>query len=74
MSRGSIRRRGKQSWELKFDVPSDDGRRKARYVTARGRLQNAQKELTRLLAQADTGTLVDPDKTTVKEYIETWLE
>ena len=71
--RGSIRRRGRQSWELKFDVPSDDGRRRTRYVNVRGRRQDAQKELTRLLAQADAGTLVDPDKTTVKGYIEAWL-
>jgi hypothetical protein len=36
MSRGSIRRRGKASWELKFDVASDDGKRKTRFVSFKG--------------------------------------
>ncbi len=56
-----ITRRGKRSWQLKFDVGIDaKGKRKTRYVTVRGTHQKAQKELTRLLAQADAGTLPDP--------------
>lgn len=74
MSRGSIRRRGRNSWELKFDVGTDaGGKRKTRYVTVRGRRQDAQKELTRLLAEADAGTLPEPSKMTVREYIVAWL-
>jgi len=73
MSRGSIRRRGKASWELKFDVPSESGGRKTRYVTVRGKRQDAQRELTRLLGQADGGTLVEPSKITVAEYLRAWL-
>jgi hypothetical protein len=46
--RGSIRRRGKASWELKFDVASSDGKRKTRYATVRGARQDAQRELARL--------------------------
>jgi integrase len=71
--RGSIRRRGKASWELKFDVPSPDGKRRTRYATARGTRQDAQKELTRLLNAADTGTLPDPFAMTVSEYLHAWL-
>jgi integrase len=74
MSRGTIRRRGKTSWELKFDVGVDaKGKRKTRYVTVKGTRQDAQKELTRLLAQADTGALPDPCKLTVREYIVAWI-
>jgi integrase len=75
MSRGSIRRRGKASWELKFDVPSasENGGRKTRYVTVRGKRQDAQRELTRLLGQADAGTLVEPSKITVAQYLRAWL-
>lgn len=74
MSRGSIRRRGKSSWEIKFDVPTNDGRRKTRYVTVRGRRADAQRELTRLLSQADAGTLVEPTRITVADYLRTWLD
>jgi integrase len=75
MSRGNITRRGKNSWRLKFDVfRHADGRRETRYVTVKGKRQDAQKELTRLLAQADTGTLPEPSRMTVKECITGWLD
>src|SRR5262245_4980700 len=73
MSRGSIRRRGKRSWELKFDVPSEYGRR-TRYVTMRGVRQDAQRELTRLLGQSDAGTLPPADTRTTAEHIRGWLD
>jgi integrase len=74
MSRGNITRRGKRSWRVKFDVGYDaKGKRKVRFVTVKGTRQDAQKELTRLLAQHDAGTLPEPSKTTVREYIEAWL-
>ena len=71
--RGNILKRGNSSWQLKFDVPSVEGKRQQRYVTVRGTRQDAQKELTRLLAAADSGTLPDPSNATVGEYIEAWL-
>lgn len=74
MSRGTIRKRGKVSWELKFDVPSDDGRRKIRYVTVRGRRQDAQRELTRLLGQVDAGTLPQANTETLAVYLRGWLD
>jgi hypothetical protein len=51
--RGNITRRGKNSWQLKFDVPSINGKRQQRYATVRGTFKDAQKELTRLLGEAD---------------------
>ena len=72
--RGNITRRGKNSWRLKFDVfRHPDGRRETRYVILKGRRQDAQKELTRLLAQSDAGTLVEPSKVTVEQCIAAWL-
>jgi integrase len=73
MSRGHIRRQGKASWELKFDVPTDDGKRRTRFVTVRGTRKEAQRELTRLLGSADLGTLPEPSKITVAEYLRNWL-
>lgn len=54
MSRGSIRKRG-TAWELRFDVPSANGARRTRSVAFKGSRQEAQRELTKLLAQADAG-------------------
>jgi integrase len=73
--RGNITRRGKNSWRLKFDVGADAaGRRKTRYVTVKGKRQDAQRELTRLLAAADAGTLPEPSKVTLGQYLREWLE
>lgn len=74
MSRGTIRRRGKASWELKFDVPNSDGTRQTRYVSVKGKRTDAQRELTRLLSAIDTGTLVEPTKLTVAGYLHAWLD
>lgn len=72
--RGNITRRGKNSWQLKFDVPSVNGKRQQRYATVRGTYKDAQKELTRLLGAADEGALPDPSTSTVAEYLRAWLD
>ncbi len=74
MSRGNITRRGKRSWRIKFDLGTDDaGKRVTRFVTVKGKLQDAQKELTRLLSAADAGTLPEPTTTTLAEHLRAWL-
>jgi integrase len=70
---GNITKRGKDSWQLKFDVTSPDGSRKQRYATVRGSRQDAQRELTRLLSERDKGMLADPTSATVAEYLRAWL-
>jgi hypothetical protein len=44
--RGNITRRGKSSWRLKFDEGTDrvSGKRRTRYVTVRGKRQDAEPE------------------------------
>ena len=73
-TRGNITKRGNNSWQLKFDVPAIDGKRQQRYATARGTYKDAQRELTRLLTAADTGTLPAPTQSTVAEYLQAWLD
>jgi integrase len=74
MSRGNITRRGRRSWRLKFDVGTDAaGKRLTRYFTVHGRLQDAQRELTRLLSAVDGGTLPESSTATVAEYLRAWL-
>jgi integrase len=73
--RGNITRRGKKSWRIKFDIGTDGaGKRQTRYVTVRGKRQDAERELTRLLSGVDSSTLVEPSKVTVEKYLLDWLD
>jgi len=73
--RGNITNRGRRSWRIKFDVGVDaNGRRKTRYVTVKGKRQDAERELTKLLAAADAGTLPEPSRRCIAEYLREWLE
>ena len=66
--------RGKRSWRLKFDVERKDGARQIRYVTVKGTKKDAEAELARLLNDAHKGTLIDPSKVTVADYLRSWLD
>ena len=73
--RGNITRRGKTSWRLKFDVGIDEtGERLIRYVTVRGKRADAEAELVRSLNDANRGTLIDPNKVTLADYLRSWLD
>jgi integrase len=71
--RGSVTRRGRTSWRIKFDVGTVAGHRQTRYVTVRGSRKDAERELARMISAAHAGTLVMPDKITVGEYLTAWL-
>ena len=70
MTRGTITKRGKNSWRLKYDLPRDHGIRRQRYATVTGTYKDAQRELTRLLGAVDAGTHVDPSQMTLAEYLQ----
>lgn len=74
--RGTITRRGRNSWRLKFDTGRDPttGGRKTAYVTVRGKREDAEKELRRRLTAIDKGTYVEPSALTVALYLDTWLD
>jgi integrase len=71
---GHVRRRGKSSWELKFDLGTDPltGKRLTRYHSFKGTKRDAQTEMTRLMAAADAGNYIDPSKATLAEYLDRW--
>ena len=72
---GHIRRRGEQSWELKFDTGADPvtGKRTTKYRAFKGTKKDAQAELVRLINSAHQGDYVDPSKTTLSEFLDRWL-
>lgn len=71
---GHIRRRGKRSWEIKFDVGTDPltGERKTKYHSFKGTRREAEIEAARLITAATTGELVDPSRITVAEFLDRW--
>jgi integrase len=73
---GHIRRRGKKSWELKFDAGMDPatGKRKTRFASFKGTKRDAEIKLANLIAEASKGESVDPSKITVAEYVRGWLD
>jgi integrase len=72
---GHIRRRGEQSWELKFDLGIDplSGKRVTKYRAFKGTRQEAKAELVRLINSANQGEYIDPLKTTLGEFLDRWL-
>jgi integrase len=71
--RGNVTRRGKTSWRVKVDLPRTTAGRKTVYRTIRGKRQDAERELAKLISAAHDGTLVDPSRRTVAEYLRSWL-
>jgi integrase len=67
--RGTIIRRGKFSWRLKFDVAREGGERVTRYHTVRGSKKEAQLKLAELLAAVGAGSYVEPSQTTVAAFV-----
>jgi integrase len=71
MTAGHIRRRGKNSWELKFDADRDPatGQRRIQYRTFRGTKREAQVKLAELIAAVGKGEYTEPSKTIVAEFV-----
>ena len=71
---GHVRRRGKNSFELKFNAGRDPvtGKRHIRYSSFKGTKRAAELELARLVSEHDAGNSVDPSKVTVAEFFDRW--
>ena len=78
MPRGSIRQRSKvrkDSWAVQvyMGVDPETGKKRYHSETVKGAKYQAQRRLTELLRQMDTGTFVEPSNLTVGEYLRQWL-
>jgi integrase len=72
--RGHLRRRGKNSFELKWDAPREGGGRKTHYKSFKGSRREAMAELNKILAQVADGIAVEPSKVTVGQYVAQRIE
>ena len=79
MARGSIRQRSKvrkDSWTMQVYLgrDPDTGNKHFHSEAIKGTKAQAQRRLTEMLRQLDTGTFVPPTQLTVGEYLEQWSE
>lgn len=72
--RGSIRSKGKLSWQIQIYVtPDQNGKPRRYFETVRGRKSDAQRRLNELLVSLDQGVYTPPGKMTVSQLFDTWL-
>ena len=73
--RGSIRAKGKNSWQIQvYTGKGTDGGYHRHFETVHGRKRDAQKRLTELLSSLDKGIYTPPGRLTVAEHLHNWLE
>src|SRR5512137_2445971 len=74
--RGHIVKRGKNSYTVVLNMGKDPstGKRNQQWVSVKGNKKDAEKRLSEMLHQIDTGSFMRPGKTTVKDFLERWLE
>jgi hypothetical protein len=74
--KGHIRERGRGNWYAVIDArdPATGKRRRKWYsLDARGR-REAQIECASLISSIRAGTYLEPDKTTLTQFLERWLD
>jgi integrase len=73
---GHVRRRGKNSFELKFDLGRDErtGKRRIRYHSFKGTRREADAKLIELMAAVGKGSYVERSKITVAAHVRTRID
>jgi hypothetical protein len=72
---GQIVKRGAKTWVVRIFMGRDgNGKRKYLNKTVRGTKKAADTYLSKTLTEISAGTFVESLPTTVKEYLEKWLE
>lgn len=74
--RGSLQKRGQNSWSIILSLGRDSatGKRRQQWMSVKGTRRDAERRLAELLHQLDTGAFVPPSKLTLGAYLERWLQ
>ena len=74
--RGHIIKRYKDSYTIVLNLGRDPstGKRKQQWISVKGTKKEAERKLSDILHQLDTGTFMKPGKTTVADFLERWLK
>ena len=71
---GSIRQRGKGSWQIRYDGPPDaNGKITKLSEAVRGSRRDAEKALRERLGIVEDGSYVAKNKETVAQFMQRWL-
>ncbi len=73
---GQIIKRGEQRYLIRIFLGRHPttGKRSYRNETVRGNKKTAEARLTQLLRERDTGTLIEPTRVTLDQYLDEWLQ
>ncbi len=72
--KGHIYRRSATNWKLILELGRDsNGKRQQKSSTIHGTKKDAERELTRLIHELETGGYCEPTRLLVSEYLERWL-
>lgn len=72
---GSIRERGKGSWQLRYDGPPDENGKVAKLSeTVRGSRRDAEKMLRERLGTVERGDYLEKSKETTAEFLWRWMD
>jgi integrase len=73
--KGQLIQRSKGSWSIVLYLGRDPltGKKKKKWHTYHGNKKAAEKELTRLVHEVNSGAYIEPAKLTVGEYLKRWL-
>lgn len=65
-----------EAWTIVLELPPNPktGKRRQKWVSVKGTHTDAQKRLTELLHEMDTGRIVRPGKLTLAAFMERWLK
>lgn len=74
--RGHIVKRYKNSYSIVLNLGRDPttGKPKQQWIAVKGTRRNAERHLSELLHQLDTGTFMKPGRTTFGEFLGRWLK
>ena len=74
--KGHIRQRSKGTWSIVIDVGRDPktGKRRQQWHTVKGTKKDAERELREKLRSLETGAYVKPQKISLGEYLEHWIQ
>ncbi len=74
--RGHIVKRYEDSYNIVLNLGTDPatGKRKQQWITVKGTKKEAEKKLSELLHQLDTGNFMKPGKLTLADYLEIWMK
>jgi len=75
MATGHLEKRYKSSWTIVIDTGRDENGKRIRIIKSiKGPKRDAEKEMRKMLYEIENGTYVEPNKLTVAEYLQQWLE